>query len=411
MSESNAASSWGRVDEALNVFVTDGDAERKVGQYPDGTPEEALAYFSRKYDDLAGQVTLLEQRVLRGTAGPEAAVTARHLSELLSEPNAVGDIEALRTRVAVLREKTDALHQEHLAAKSAAREESLKQRLQIVEQAEALAGQDLSKVQWKHITKKMDELFAQWQSAQKSSPSLSKAQGDELWKRFRHARQNIDTARRNYFSQMDATNKDVRARKTQLITEAQALEPKGADGIAAYRALLEKWKQAGHASRKVEDQLWAQFKAAGDVLYAAKSELDAIVDVEFTANLDQKLALLKDHESLMAETDHAVARERLLTLQKKWDAIGKVPRASMREIEAKLKRIEDHVRSLHDKHWTSSNPETVARSEGLKAQLEKSIADLERSLAEATAEGDSQAISSATQALETQRSWLAALDS
>ena len=38
----------------------DGSGERAVGQFPDGSPEEALAYFERKYTELAGQVTLLE---------------------------------------------------------------------------------------------------------------------------------------------------------------------------------------------------------------------------------------------------------------------------------------------------------------------------------------------------------------
>ena len=48
---------WGRVDETGTVFVRTSDGEREVGQYPDATPEEALAYFERKYADLAGQVT------------------------------------------------------------------------------------------------------------------------------------------------------------------------------------------------------------------------------------------------------------------------------------------------------------------------------------------------------------------
>jgi hypothetical protein len=42
------------------------DQWRIVGQYPDGTPAEALAYFERKFADLAGEVTLLEVRQRRG---------------------------------------------------------------------------------------------------------------------------------------------------------------------------------------------------------------------------------------------------------------------------------------------------------------------------------------------------------
>ena len=45
----NENSPWGRVDETGTVFVTDRGVEREVGQYPDGTPDEALAYFTRKF--------------------------------------------------------------------------------------------------------------------------------------------------------------------------------------------------------------------------------------------------------------------------------------------------------------------------------------------------------------------------
>lgn len=410
MSDSLNAESWGRVDETNSVFVRDGGTERKVGQYPDGTAEEALAYFVRKYSDLAGQVTLLEQRVIRGTAGSEATKTVEHLTEQLQEPAVVGDIQSLRDRVATLSEKVTELSEQHRAEKAEAREETLAKRTAIVEEAEALAAQDLHAVQWKQLTSQIEALFQRWQEEQKSGPHIPKGQADELWKRFRKARQTIDTARRSFFAQMDATNKDVRARKQALIRDAEALAPRGSSGIPAYRDLLEKWKQAGHASRKVDDQLWAQFKAAGDVLYAAKSEEDTRLDEEYGGNLELKLALLTEAEPLLQEKNHEVARDRLLQIQKKWDVIGKVPRASIREVEGRLKKLEDHVRSLHDAHWKATNPETVARAEGLRGQLERSIADLETQLAQASQSGDKKAVADAESALATQRSWLNALD-
>ncbi|WP_367882112.1 hypothetical protein [Rathayibacter oskolensis] len=56
---------WGRVGDDGTVYVRVGDGEREVGQYPDASPEEALAYYERKYVELAGQVSLLEQRAKR----------------------------------------------------------------------------------------------------------------------------------------------------------------------------------------------------------------------------------------------------------------------------------------------------------------------------------------------------------
>ena len=113
--------------------------ERAVGQYPDGTPEEALAYFERKYTELAGQVTLLEQRAKRGAPAQDVAKAVAHLSENLTEPNAVGDLEALRTRIEALggavTELTEKQHEEAKAAVAAA----LAERETLVAEIEALA--------------------------------------------------------------------------------------------------------------------------------------------------------------------------------------------------------------------------------------------------------------------------------
>ena len=93
---------WGRVDDTGTVFVREGDSERAVGQYPDGTADEALAYFERKYTELAGQVTLLEQRVKRGTAGADVAGTIAALKASIASARAVGDLAALSARLDAL---------------------------------------------------------------------------------------------------------------------------------------------------------------------------------------------------------------------------------------------------------------------------------------------------------------------
>src|SRR5699024_5280552 len=125
---------------------------------------------------------------------------------------------------------------------------------------------------WKESGKTMEELFAQWQAAQRQGPQIPKSEADALWKRFRTARTKFDASRRKFFAQMDATNKEVKQRKERIIAAAEALAPKGSAGIGDYRKLLDDWKAAGRASRKVDDQLWERFKAAGDVLYAARAE-------------------------------------------------------------------------------------------------------------------------------------------
>lgn len=406
VSEATNEQPWGRVDENHTVFVREGDTEREIGQYPDGTPEEALAYYERKFADLAGQVTLLEARIARGTAGGEVADTVAKLQQQLTEPAAIGDISALRARVEKLGGKAHQLTEKQLAEREAAKQEAFAKREAIVAEAERLAAQPEPQIRWKETGERFEQLFTEWQTAQRTGPQLPKSQADGLWKRFRAARQSFDTARRAHFAQMDATNKEVKQRKERIIAAAEALAPRGVDGIPAYRSLLDEWKAAGRASRKLDDQLWARFKAAGDVLYEAKAAEVAQTNEEYTANLEAKQALLAEAEPLLQATDRVSARKQLTALQLRWDEIGRVPRESLRDIEGRMRKIEDHVKSLEDEHWRKTNPETKARSEGLRGQLEDSIAELTKQLAEAT---DSKVRAEAEAKLATQQSWLAAL--
>ncbi|MBN9150310.1 MAG: DUF349 domain-containing protein [Micrococcales bacterium] len=401
---------WGRVDETGTVFVRTADGERAVGQYPDGTPDEALAYFERKFTELAGQVTLLEQRVKRGTPGADVAKSVANLRESIADANAVGDLASLEARLDALQGSVDKLTEEQAAEAKAAVEAALAERTALVEEVEALSNQDFSKVQWKHVSANLDALFERWQKHQHDGPRLPKGESNELWKRFRAARTVIESHRKAFFAELDSTHKEVRIRKQELAEKAEALAPKGVDGIPAYRALLDDWKRAGRAGKKADDSLWARFKAAGDVLYAAKAEIDARDDAEFGANLEKKLALLDEAEPLLAETDRDVAREALLSIQSRWDSIGKVPRDKVKQVEDRMRKVESAVRKLDEDFWHRNNPEKKARSEGLAAQLEESIAKLEKELESATAEGDAKKIAEAQEALDAQKAWLDALN-
>ncbi|WP_053383884.1 DUF349 domain-containing protein [Leucobacter celer] len=409
MSESSNETTWGRVDDDRTVYVREGDGERVVGSFPDGTPEEALAYFTRKYADLAGQVTLLEARIARGTADASAADSVAKLREQLVEPAAVGDIVSLRERVEKLAGKTAELSEKQQAEREAARKEAVEKREAIVAEAESLAAQPEASIRWKDTSQAFEQLFTDWQTAQRGGPQIPKGQADALWKRFRSARQSFDSARRAHFAQMDANNKEVKQRKERIIAAAEALAPKGIEGIPAYRALLDDWKAAGRASRKLDDQLWARFKAAGDVLYEAKAAEAAQTNEEYAANLTAKQALLDEAEPILQQQDHTTARKLLTEVQLKWDELGRVPREALRDIEGRLRKIEDHVKRLEDEHWRKSNPETKARSEGLRGQLEASIAELEAEAAAARAVGDAKAQAEAEEKLAAQQSWLAAI--
>lgn len=400
---------WGRVDETGTVYVLDGPAERAVGQYPDATPAEALAYFQRKFTELAGQVTLLEQRIKKGAPGQDVARTVASLRRALTDAKAVGNLAALRTRVEASGGTVTELTQKQSEASRALVTAAIAEREALVNEAEVLAAQDPAKAQWKQVTAALDEMFARWQSQQSAGPRLPKTEANDLWKRFRAARTIIDTNRKAFFAEMDSTHKGARAAKQALVEKAEALIGKGQDGIAAYRTLLDQWKTTGRAGKKFDDALWALFKQAGDTLYAAKSEVDARDTAEFEANLVVKQALLAQAEPLLLQTNRVQARETLAGIQKQWDAIGKVPRESVKPIEDRLRKVESAVRKLDEEHWNTSNPERQQRSTGFLGQLNDAIIRLERELADAITSKDGKRVAAAQEALDARKAWQAAI--
>lgn len=402
---------WGRVDEHGVVSVREADGWRVVGEYPDGTPDEALAYYQRKFADLAGEVVLLEVRHRGGgAAASDLRAAAKALRAKIEGAAAVGNLAALEARVAVLTEELAAASATEAAASRQAVDEAVAARTVLVEKAEALAARDPKSVQWKQASAELTSLFDQWQAQQQNGPRLPKSTGQQLWKRFRDARAIVDKHRREFYAELDEAHKSVRDQKARLVEKAEALAPKGEDGIGAYRDLLDQWKGAGRAGKKADDALWARFKAAGDALYSARGEREAADAEASREKIEAKRALLEQARPIADEPDIAKARAALTAIQRQWDEIGRIfPRDKERILDDDLRRVETALRTREETDWKRNNPETKARANDMTRQLTEAIDKLEAELAAARASGDERAIAKAAEALEARRAWLSAL--
>jgi hypothetical protein len=402
---------WGRVDDDGTVSVREGEQWRVVGQYPDGTAEEALAYYARKYADLSAEVTLLEVRHGRGGApASDLRATLKGVRERVTGAAAVGDLAALERRLDALDTVLSEASAEQQQAQREAVDAAIAERTGLVEKIEAIAARDPRTIQWKQVTAEVTALFEQWQSHQANGPRLPKSTSQQLWKRFRDARAIVDKHRREFYASLDEAHKAARDAKTRLVERAEALAGKGEDGIGDYRSLLDQWKSAGRAGKKADDTLWARFKAAGDALYAARAEREHADAEASKEKIDAKRALLEEAKAVPAEKDTARARSLLTGIQRRWDEIGRIfPRDAERALDDDLRRIEQGVKSREDAEWKNNNPETKARQSDMSTQLHEAIAKLEEELAAAEATNDAGAIAKAKEALEARRSWLRAL--
>jgi hypothetical protein len=403
---SQATSTNGRVDEDNNVYVFDNGSERKVGQYPGVTRDEALAYFERKFQELESNVRILEQRIKNKADAISIAKAAQKLSLDLQEPAAVGNIQDLRERVANITPNIEQLKKDKAEAADQAIKDCLKIRTEIASKAQTLADKDPQRTQWKLASKQMTELFEQWQVSQKSAPKIPRKESEAIWRQFSKARTKFEANKRAFFSALTAESKNVRARKTALVAQAEALESKSSDSSLEYRKLLDQWKLCGRSQGSQDDALWDRFKAAGDSIYSRRKETLAKESVEFQTNYESKLAIIAEAEKLDPKSNLAEAKKQLISLQTKYEKAGKVPKDKIREIDSRMKAIEKKFRDHEQEQWRASDPTAIERTNSVVQQLLESIEKLEKELLSAEATNDSKKIEKAKEALTARKSWL-----
>ncbi|TDC96493.1 DUF349 domain-containing protein [Actinomadura sp. 7K507] len=399
---SSATDPWGRVDEDGTVYVTTSEGERVVGSWQAGAPEEALAYFKRKYDALVTEIGLLEQRVRTTDLQPaQAQQSIDRLREAVAEAHAVGDLDALGRRLDKLTDQVGRRREEVKAQREQHRHEAREIKERIVAEAERIAVEE---THWKNGGERLRQLVEEWKAADRIDRPTETA----LWKRLSAARNAFTKRRKVYFATLDDQREESRKEKERLVAEAESMSGSTdwGDTAAAYRDLMRRWKMAGRAARDAEEDLWARFKGAQDTFFQARSAAFAERDAEFRVHAEEKEKILAEAERLLPVRDARQARQALRGIQERWEAAGMVPRDQRDRLEGRLRKIEETVRAAEENEWRRTNPEARARAEATVTQLRTSIEQLEKRLAKARDAGREKDVKEAEEALTARRAWL-----
>lgn len=374
---------WGRVDETGTVYVRTADGEKVVGSWQAGSPEEALAYFERKYEGLVVEIGLLERRVKTTDLSAKDAQTAiDHLRQQVDEHHAVGDLDALGKRLDALVATVEKRREERKVQKAKQNDEARHAKEALVTEAEELAQSE----QWRAAGERLRALVDTW----KGLPRLDRKSDDELWHRFSHARSAFSKRRKAHFASLDAQREEARKAKEKLVAEAESLSGSTDWGTTAarYRELMAEWKAAGRAQREAEDDLWNRFRGAQDVFFAARSGVFAERDAEQGENLKLKEELAVEAEKLVPVTDLKAARAAFRSINERWEAIGHVPRDARPKVEGRMHAVERALQESEENEWRRTNPEARARAEGLTGQLQAAVDKLRGQIDAARAAGN-----------------------
>ena len=402
MSEQQAPADFGRVDPDGTVYVRVGDTERSVGQIPDSTPEEALAFYVRRFENLEAEVVLLEQRVDAQAMSPEEAKTRITTAKAnVAEANAVGNLEALIARLDKLAEKLPAQIEARKAARAEQNAATIEAKTAMVEEAEKLStGND-----WRGGVDRFRALLDEW----KKLPRVDKATDNELWHRFSSARTQYTRRRKAHFAELNAKRDEAKAIKEAIIKEAEPLATSTDWGptSGAFRDLMRRWKAAGSARRQDDDALWAKFRAIQDQFFNARTEAQNVIDGEQSENLTAKQALVEQVEKdLEGVTDVEQAKSIHRDFLTKFNEVGHVPRNAMRDMDNRVRRVNERVSDLEAEEWRRTDPEARQRADDMVTKFQEQVDKLAKQLADAEAKGDERKAKDVRKSLETYTAWL-----
>ena len=400
---------YGRVDEAGLVYVQTSDGERVVGSYPGKTPEEALAYFVRKFEVVAAEVALLAARIVSGAMVPETALQAvSKLRNQVEHLNGVGNLAALKSSL----EQIPSLIEEHRSAyevkrqaeaeaKAAKRAAAIEGKEKIVLEAEALRDSE----QWKATGDRLKDLLEDW----KKAPRLDKKTDTELWKRFSAARNHFDKKRRTHFASLSKKQNEVKSAKEKIVIEAESLA-NSTDWVATarrYKALMDEWKASGRGKKNEDAKLWERFKTAQDTFFAAKnSDLEKRSE-SMAENLVKKEALVVEIEAILPISNLDDAKRRFRDLKAKYGKSGMVERNKRAQLDRRIENIELTLKEAEQEQWRRTDPGAKSRALEVVNQLIAAVADYEAKAARAEASGDARKAAQLREAAAARSIWLA----
>jgi Domain of Unknown Function (DUF349) len=366
-------SEWGRIDEAGTVYVKTADGEREIGSWQAGDAEAGLAFYARRYDDLATEVTLLEKRLESGAGDPASTRThAVALQGQLPTVAAIGDMAALEVRLAALLAAVEEKAGANAAAREKARAEAIAAKEALAAEAEEIASTATS---WKSSGDRLRTIVDEW----KLIKGVDRKTDDALWKRFAAARDAFGRRRGQHFAALDAERGTAKAAKEKLIERAEALSGSSEwkETASAMRELMVEWKATGRAARDVEDALWARFRGAQDAFFARRSEVFTERDTEQVDNQHTKEAIIADAAALDI-TEPSAAQATLRQLQARFDEVGHVPRDAIRRLDDAMRAAEQRVRDAVDAQWRQASVESNPFLTALRERLSEAEAKLER---------------------------------
>lgn len=235
---------------------------------------------------------------------------------------------------ALIKSIRDRKHQ-HAKNRDDQKNQNLNKKLEILEKLRELTDSQ-------EVTNQFDQ-FKELQKEWKATGAVPAMQARSLWANYHALIDRFYDNQSIYFELKELDRKKNLEAKVELCVRAERLSEveRIKEAIRELNELHHEFKHIGPVPMEDKEIVWQRFKAASDAVYTRRDE--------FLKNLNQELALNAERKKALCEEvmtfaefqsdrikDWNTKTKEILELQKKWEALGGMPRNKARDINKKF---------------------------------------------------------------------------
>lgn len=201
---------------------------------------------------------------------------------------------------------------------------------------------------------------------------------EETWTRFKDASTAINKKYQTHFESLKGREDENLAEKTAI---CEALRNIDYSTLSSFKdwdekskeviELQTKWKTIGFVPKKVNTQIFEEFRSLCDTFFEKKSEFFKGVRDEMDINLEKKRSLTEQAKMLKDSTDWKATADKLISIQKEWKTIGPVPRKYSDAIWKEFVTACDYFFEQKKKNESSQKGEELENLTAKKEIIEK----------------------------------------
>lgn len=236
---------------------------------------------------------------------------------------------------------------------------------------------------WETATQAMLKLQEDW----KTIGVGPRKENEELWTAFRAECDSFFAKKKAFYQVIKDKFDKVAHQKEQIVNQALTLKDS-----TDWKGTTEKiirlqndWKKLGSAGQRNEQKLWKDFRSACDAFFDNKKAYFEKEDLENTANLDAKKALITEIEGYVVSDDKQQVLSDLKAFATRFNEIGKVPFKEKDTIYNAFKSaIDTHYKAIKlegeekDKVLFQAHLDTLKSNPNATKMIEKERRDLEQ---------------------------------